>query len=198
MSDTNDLKNLLERLKTEVGPLPPERGTELPAPARPPRAEPVLQKREGPYRQYKPQESRHDLPDQHVSTSWSENKETMLFGMLASLIASLGGILAGLDYLVLIGSIVFSLFAVVMILALLRSCMLFRRSAPEAQGLAERVDALSRRVEMLSSRAVSGGGPHFQPGAGAGAGRDRELEQKVEELRVLVKSLAKAVEGENK
>lgn len=196
MSDTNDLKNLLERLKTEVGPLPPERVQEFPVPARPPRAEPALQKREGPYRQYKPQESRHDLPDQHVSTSWSENKETMLFGMLASLIASLGGILAGLDYLVLIGSIVFSLFAVVMILALLRSFNLFRRSAPEAQGLAERVDALSRRVEMLSSRAVSGGGPHLQPGAGAG--RDRELEQKVEELRVLVKSLAKAVEGENK
>lgn len=194
MSDTKDLKLLLERLRSEVGPLPPE-GPEDSLPRQPGR-EPAGEapRREGPHRPYRGQETRPEERETPSNPVWSENKETMLFGMLASLIASLGGILAGLDYLVLIGAVVFSLFSLVMFLALLRFSFSPRRRGADTQGLAERVDALSKRVEMLSTRAVSGSAPH-QAGS---AGRDRELEQKVEELRVLVKSLSKAVESGNK
>ncbi len=184
MSGTKDLKDLLDRLKGEVGPLP--------EPEPPPAA--------AAQRAFQPGAGRQDrllraerAPEPRVSDGphdlvWSENKESILFGMLSTLTAALGGVLAGLDYLALIGAVFFALFSLVMVLALLRVCMNFKRGGEVSVGLGDRVDALSRKVEMLSSRAASGGGGPVPAG-----GRDRELEQKVEELRVLVKSLTKAV-----
>ncbi|MDD2805461.1 MAG: hypothetical protein PHV33_07885 [Elusimicrobiales bacterium] len=194
MSDTKDLKNLLDRLKGEVGPLPVPAEEEFSATARPPRGAPAELRREGPARPYRLPEWRAEDKQTPSNPAWAENKEAMLFGLLAALILSLGGILAGLDYLVLIGAVVFSLFSLVMCLTLFRACFFSRHRVPEQQGLAERVDALSRRVELLSARAVAGGAGQ----RASGGAPDRELEQKVEELRVLVKSLAKAVEGDNK
>ena len=194
MSDTKDLKDLLDRLRSETGPLPRETTAESdPLPegaARPARAWGKPAPGFKPYRLPEAAAS-HSAP---VNLAWSENKEIMLFGMLAALVAALGGILAGLEYLVVAGAAVFSMFALVLSLALLRVTFIATRRGPEGPGLAERVDALSKRVELLSSRAAAEV-PRAQGGAPAA---DRELEQKVEELRVLIKSLAKAVEGSNK
>lgn len=188
MSGTKDLKDLLDKLKGEVGSLPEP---EPPQAAAGQRAyTPAAGRPERFSRPERPQEQRASSggPQNLV---WSENKESMLFGMLATLTAALGGILAGLDYLVLIGTVFFSFFSLVMALALFRVCMSPRRGAgAEASGLADRVDALSRKVEMLSARAASPGGGQFSAGSPE---RERELEHKVEELRVLVKSLTKAV-----
>lgn len=201
MSGTDDLKNLLARLKDEVGPLPPEPAQpaprqqfqrEAPRPQAKPQAQPPAAKNERFVRSYRQEPGRGAFSEGGgPNVIWSENKETMLFGVLASLIAALGGILAGIDYLVLIGSVVFMLFSFMMFLALFGYYLNFRRKGPSGDGLAERVDALSRKVEMLSGRAVSGAGAPYQS---PGQDRERELEHRVEELRVLVKSLAKSVE----
>ena len=201
MSGTDDLKDLLARLKDEVGPLPPEPARE-PAPARQqyhrevPAPQPQGAKNERFTRPYRAEPVRGGLSESGGGPNviWSENKETMLFGVLASLIAALGGILAGIDYLVLIGAVVFMLFSFIMFLALFGYYLNFRRRGRSEGGLAERVDALSRKVEMLSGRAASGGAASYQS---AGQEKERELEHRVEELRVLVKSLAKSVEQKN-
>lgn len=201
MSGTKDLKDLLDRLKSEVGPAPADRPSEgrFSEPGQPLSARPGLApaglRREGLSRAYRPPEGRPEAADKLSGTAWAEIKETILFGMLGSLTAALGGVLAGYEYLVIAGIAIFSLFSLVMAVAISRLLVNSQRPAPETNGLIERVDALSKRVEVLSSRAVSGG-VHAQPQQG-GAG-DRELEQKVEELRTLVKSLSKAVEGGNK
>jgi len=204
MSGTRELKDLLDRLKGEVGPLPetpPERrgGEAAQFSEQPPHAAPEQQAfqpaagRQDRYaRPYREQEPRESSGGSH-NLVWSENKESMLFGMLASLTAALGGILAGLDYLVLTGAVFFSFFSMVMLLALFRFCLNFRRAGADGPGMAERVDALSKKIEMLSTRAASAGAGPIPAG---NPDRERELEQKVEELRVLVKTLAKAVQGE--
>jgi len=211
MSGTKDLKDLLERLKGEVGPLPgdrlsegrfPEAGQSEPSgrppayrPGTGPGPAPAGLRREGMNRPYRLPETRPEAADKLSGTAWAEIKETILFGMLGSLTAALGGVLAGFEYLVIAGIAIFSLFSLVMAVAIFRLVLNSQRPAQESNGLIERVDALSKRVEVLSSRAVSGGAhPQTQSG---GAG-DRELEQKVDELRILVKSLSKAVEGGNK
>lgn len=225
MSGTRELKDLLDRLKGDTDPLPqaqPERdwaGTERHEPGitgeaaepgenrwgkasqageRPPSAAPgqhpsqYAAGRQDRYsRPYRAQEQRSSSGATQ-NPAWSENRESMLFGMLASLTAALGGILAGFDYLVLIGSVFFSFFSAVMLLALFNSCLNFRRAGADGPGLSERVDALSKRIELLSTKAVSAGAGPLPAGS---HDRERELEQKVEELRVLVKTLAKAVEG---
>jgi len=209
MSGTKDLKDLLERLKGEVEPLPGDSlsGDRFSGPGqaepsgRPPAYRPgpgpvpAGARREGMNRPYRLPETRPDAADKLSGTAWAEIKETILFGMLGSLTAALGGVLAGYEYLVIAGIAIFSLFSLVMALAIFRLVLNSQRPPQEANGLIERVDALSKRVEVLSSRAVSNGAhPQPQPGAAA----DRELEQKVDELRILVKSLSKAVEGGNK
>ncbi|MGD9642487.1 MAG: hypothetical protein AB7V08_07060 [Elusimicrobiales bacterium] len=207
MSGTKDLKDLLERLKGEVGPLPADRLSEgrfseqgqYETPGRPPFAHPgpgpAGARREGVNRPYRLPDVRPEAADKISGTAWAEIKETILFAMLGSLTAALGGVLAGYEYLVIAGIAIFSLFSLVMAVAISRLVLNSQRHTQETNGLAERVDALSKRVEVLSSRAVSDG-VHPQPHFGAVA--DRELEQKVEELRTLVKSLSKAVEGGNK
>jgi ribosomal protein L12E/L44/L45/RPP1/RPP2 len=220
MSGSDDLKDLLDRLKGEVGPLPePAPRPAAPAPERAFR-ENRFQREEKPQREdrYQPRgeeeprqsaarrdfvprphrpEAQRDLPaiQSPASLAWSENKETTLFGMLTGLIAALGGVLAGLDYLVLIGGVVFMLFSFMLLLSLFGYYLNFRRRAPDSHGLAERVDALSKKVEMLSSMAASGGARAYQA---ASPEKERELEHKVEELRVLVKTLSRAVEQQNR
>lgn len=194
MSDTDDLKELLDRLKGEVRPAAPreeEPGFRAAPPAeraRPQAAFPRFQRQPA---AEAPRDFQRDAGGANVV--WSENKEAMLFGVLASIIMAFGGILAGLDYLVLAGAVFFMLFSLVMFLALFGFYLNLRRRASPDSGLTARVDALSRKVETLSSRAASSG-----PLAAAGGERDRELEGKVEELRVLVKSLSRAIEQNGK
>jgi len=220
MSGSEDLKNLLDRLKGEVGPLPePVPRPAAPGPEhafrenrfqreeRPPRDDRYQPRREeepqqnAVRRDFAPRphrpEAQRDLPavQSPANLVWNENKETTLFGMLTGLIAALGGVLAGLDYLVLIGGVVFMLFSFMLLLSLFGYYLNFRRRAPDSHGLAERVDALSRKVEMLSSMAASGGARAYQA---ASPEKERELEHKVEELRVLVKTLARAVDQQGK
>lgn len=193
MSDTDDLKDLLDRLKGEVRPAA-QREEEVISRAAPPAERARPQAAFPRFRQPAPEAPRDFQRDSGgANVVWSENKEAMLFGVLASVIMAFGGILAGLDYLVLAGAVFFMLFSLVMFLALFGFYLNLRRRAAPDSGLAARVDALSRKVETLSSRAASSG-----PLAAAGGERDRELEGKVEELRVLVKSLSRAIEQNNK
>lgn len=200
MSGTEDLKNLLNKLKDEVGPLPPEplKGAETSwrrpeAEAERPKLPAVRPERFS--RAFRGEPPR-ELPGASPSGSpaWNENKEIMLFGALTAIIALLGGVLAGIDYLVLIGAVVFMLFSFMMLLYLFGHYLGSRRGGQGSSGLAERVDALSRKVEMLSNKAVSG---HGAPYPGALPDRERVLEHKVEELRVLVKTLAKSVDRQD-
>lgn len=189
MSGTKDLKDLLDRLKGEVGPQPRFETSQAAQVQRAP--QPGAGRQDRFSRPERVQEQRLPSPGSQ-NPVWSENRESILFGMLATLTAALGGILAGLDYLVFIGAVLFSCFSLVMALTLFRTCLNFRRGGGGPSGLAERVDALSRKVEMLSSRAAPGGGSSHTAGS-PDREREQELEHKVEELRVLVKSLTKAV-----
>jgi hypothetical protein len=204
MSGTEDLKNLLDRLKDEVGPLPePPQRREAPPRSEVPAARALPADGQAPRRpDYFPRSYRAEAPRDQApgrgqpNLVWSENKETILFGMLTALIAAFGGILSGLDYLVLIGGVVFMLFSFMMLLTLFGYYLNSRRKSgvPEGQGLAEKVEALSRRVESLSSMAASGGGMGYSPSQE----KERELEHKVDELRVLVKTLSRAVEQQDR
>lgn len=198
MSGANDLDKLLRQLKDEVGPLPPEPQPQ--PPARPAPAEPGAPRWQAqPPRTERFMRPRVDGRPQPGmgqgggNLSWSENKEAMLFGMLASLVLVLGGVLAGLDYLVLIGAVVFMMFAFMMLLALFGYYLNFRRvGRPDKSGLAERLETLSRKVDSLGGVRSSGPAAQYQ---GAPSERERELERKVEELRVIVKTLARGREN---
>jgi hypothetical protein len=200
MKKESELRGLLDRLKGEVrrspGPgLPPveERarredlpsaapGMALQSPPRPEKYVPV------PHMDF--QRPEHCRVPASSNMVWSENKEAMLFGVLASLAAMLGGILAGIGYVILAGAVSFVLFSFVMVLTLFGYYLNFRKNNSDEGRLENRVEQLSRRLESIAVKNLSG--PSYAP-AGSGV-KDRELDRKVEELRTLVRSLAKAVE----
>ncbi len=192
MSDTSDLRDLLDKLRRETGPLPPEPGEEAgaPVPAVQPRRPANWARPAAAYRPYRQSEPVLPAEPPHVSF-WSENKEILLFGMLASLVAALGGVLAGLEYLVVAGTGVFVMFSLVLCAALIRVLLVTTRRPAANQALEERIDALSKRVEALSLKAASQGAP----AQGVPSAPDPGLERKVEELRIMIKNLSKAVEG---
>ncbi|MBU2573377.1 MAG: hypothetical protein KKH28_04795 [Elusimicrobia bacterium] len=202
MNKVSELKALLDRLKGEVGRasgpgLPPEPAPGYRSPVT--RHQTPDTRHQSPVTSHqsrfamsaRPEFPRPERPPAPAGANliWSENKETMLFGMLASLVAALGGILAALDYLILIGAVSFMFFSFIMVFTLFGYYRNFSgKSSGEAE-LTGRLDALSRKVESLVLCAGAA-----QSSAGGFRGRDKDLEQKVEELRILVKSLAKAVE----
>lgn len=172
MGNSDDLRNILEKLKKEAGvaPLPaapaaPEPPAETgwfsgsgkaaaaPVPAysaRPPAARPR------PYGVDVPQEPHAVSP---ATAAWRENKEAMLFGVLTSLVMTMGGVLAGLEYLVYLGAFGFLAFSGVMALSLLGAAMPARDAGGDPR-LNARVDTLSRKVDLLAEKvdAPPGGG----------------------------------------
>lgn len=202
MKNENELKDLLDRLRVEVRSVP---GAGAGAPEKPaggPQEGPEkfrpLVPFNRPPRPDKPSPARFEFsrPERVASTSapnivWSENKEAMLFGVLASLAAALGGILAGQDHIVLAGTVAFMLFSFVMVLTLFGYYISFRGNGQAAPSPGARLEQLSRRLDSLEERLLSGKAGSVES---AGPLKDRELEQKVEELRKVVKSLVKAVD----
>lgn len=149
MSGTDELQDLLERLKDEVGPLPDRRahGGREPVDGAA-RQEAARKRAERLSRLRRPEPGGEEKSQPSFQgTAWRENGETTLFGMLASLSAVLGGILAGLDYLVLIGTILFSLFSLIMLLALFGYNRKAAGRDPESGGSEERMDILSGKKD---------------------------------------------------
>ncbi|OGS47475.1 MAG: hypothetical protein A3J79_11605 [Elusimicrobia bacterium RIFOXYB2_FULL_62_6] len=199
MKGTDDLKALLERLKGEVtqtaGPdLPPEAA---------PRRGPAPEADDAPYarpeRQGLPPRPEILRPGRGPAAAnlvWSENKETMLLGVLASVVVLLGGLAASLTWLTAIGAAFFVVFAAVTAAVLFGYARNFRGAddGADSTDLAARLEQLSRKVDGLALRGTAS----QNGGSGAFKGGNKELERKVEELRMMVRSLTKAVEGQDK
>lgn len=216
MSKSDEIKKLLDRMRAEVGPV--EEPRQEPQPEEEPRQgrPPIRRSRfvprgsrrpdysffeETPEREHhrEPAELKEPLPrhserpsahDSDRNTVWDENKEILLFGMLASLTAALGGLLADVGFLVIAGTVLLSFFSLLTGAALLMVVFLAKRGRAESSGITERVDALSKRVEMLSRQSVASS-LSAQVSTGEA---DPELARKVEELRVMVKGLSRALE----
>lgn len=89
-----------------------------------------------------------------------ENGETLVFGLLISVLASALGVIGGYPYLVLSGAAAFALFAAVALLALAGRCFNPPRPGAADPGLDEKLERLCLEVEELRSmlRSLSGAG----------------------------------------
>ncbi|MDT8286033.1 MAG: hypothetical protein RQ748_02895 [Elusimicrobiales bacterium] len=129
----------------------------------------------------------------HSSLIWAENKETLIFGLLISVLASALGVIGGYPYLVLFGSVAFMLFAIGSFLMLVGYYFNSRRrGAPEA-GANEKIERLRRKIEAMEMRPPAG--QSFSASPAHDGAKERELERKIEELRTIVVSLSRAVEN---
>ena len=121
MKDTDDLEKLLDSLKREVSPSEASRwkGVRPGSDAHPPHEPKEEQARPGAWT--------HHCPHREV---WSENKEAILMGMLASVCVIIAGAISGLDYIVMVGGAAFAVFVVIMAWVIIEFCGNLRKQGP--------------------------------------------------------------------
>lgn len=122
-----------------------------------------------------------------IGNLWSENKEIVLFSLLASAVLSIVGIISSVDYLTLVGAIGFLLASIVVFLLMFNYAGTVKKDGPSNDGLEMRIEELSQKMESMNVGEYSSNS--FSPSDE----RVQEMEGKIEELRTIVKSLMKAV-----
>ncbi|HBE88619.1 MAG TPA: hypothetical protein DDW67_05700 [Elusimicrobia bacterium] len=187
-----DLARMLGRLREETPE--PERKVR---PAEPASPAPVFRPAPGPGitsrgRRPLPELAAEQPAAHHGSLIWAENKETLIFGLLISVLASALGVIGSYPYLVLFGSVAFMLFAIASFLMLVGYYFNSRRRGAAESGSNEKIERLRRKIEALEMRPSSG--PSSSP-ASMDQAREKDLERKIEELRAIVRTLSKAVEN---
>lgn len=124
MNDTEALEKLLDSLKKEI----PLRET--------PRWKGVCPEMldcapPGPVEIERRPAERAEPPAPGCHTLWSENKETIVFGILASLCVLVVGVFSGVGYVVLIGGISFLMFSLIMGWVLIEHLRDFKQSSKD-------------------------------------------------------------------
>jgi hypothetical protein len=189
-----DLARMLGRLREET----PEAERRNRAPEPPVSQAPAFRPAPGPGitsrgRRPLPEPAAEQPAAHHGSLIWAENKETLIFGLLISVLASALGVIGGYPYLVLFGSVAFMLFAIASFLMLVGYYFNSRRRGALEFGVTEKIERLRRKIEALEMRSPSG--QSFSVAPAQDGAREKELERKVEELRAIVRTLSKAVEN---
>lgn len=117
------------------------------------------------------------------NTVWSENKETLLFGMLASIIVIVIGLISSAEYITFAGVISFLLFAVITFITFYKYILVSVSKSQIPKDLIDRIEVLERKVQYFSSK----------KGGSISDEKISEIEGKVEELKVIVKTLLQSI-----
>ncbi len=118
MKHTENLEKLLESLKSEI----PSREASRWKGVRPELG--AHESSDPKEEQWKPPPGMHHCPHREV---WSENKEAILMGMLASVCVVIAGVASGLDYVVMIGGAAFAVFVFIMAWVIIEFCVNLRK-----------------------------------------------------------------------
>jgi len=110
---------------------------------------------------------------------WSENKETLLFSILSSIIIVLLGLLSSYEYLVVAGSISFILFSVLIFITFFKYIFVAYQKSKVSEDLINRISVLERKIDFISKKDFSSGQTQ----------RYGEIESEVKELKSVVKTI---------
>lgn len=189
MKKNEDLKAMLDQLKLETSSA---YDTEAEAASPAPRPEPSLPVHSAsplPRPALKPsQTNRFVLPERinpKFNMVWSENKEALLFGMLASVIVLLIGVFSEKEYVSMVGAVSFMLFSLVSFIAFFRYAL--TASSSPAPDISQKIMELERKISSSGS---------YSPHGGISEEKAREMEGKIEEMRSVIKTLSRGA-GKN-
>lgn len=176
MGKTDELRDMLENLKKEI---PISSNFDF-AGNIPSRNKWTEMKKDITYQDIKKEIPSSTKPDNsRFNIIWSENKETLLFGMLVSLILVSIGTLSAREYIILTGTISFMLFSMLSFLAFFRYILVASKRDGSSAEILAKIDFLEKKIEYLSKGATNSDDRKYV-----------ELEDKIEELKVIVKTLS--------
>lgn len=110
---------------------------------------------------------------------WSENKETLLFSLLSSIIVIITGIISSYEYIVFLGAVSFMLFSVLVFISFFRYILVAYHKSKIPEDVYSRISAVEKKVDFLSKKdSVSGSGI-----------KNKDLEEEVAEIKSVLKTL---------
>ncbi|MEF3280997.1 MAG: hypothetical protein K6357_08555 [Elusimicrobiota bacterium] len=124
----------------------------------------------------------HQPPSSKFNVIWSENKETLLFSLLSAIIVIILGLISGYEYVLFAGIIAFLLFSILVFMAFFKYITVSSSSAKIPDEISNRINMLESKLDFLSKKGKTGLGS-------VSGERISELENSVEELRTIVKTI---------
>jgi len=112
--------------------------------------------------------------------------ETIFFGLLSSILLIIAGGVSGLEYVSLVGALGAALFVIALFLKVSRQMFYWRKGKEIPAAPAEKIQELESRINELDVK--TGFGVRYDEE------RIRKMDEKIEELRYIVKSLTRAIE----
>ncbi|MEW6013494.1 MAG: hypothetical protein AB1602_08865 [Elusimicrobiota bacterium] len=109
---------------------------------------------------------------------WSENKETLLFSLLASIIVIVVGLISSYEYLAVIGSVSFMLFSVLVFITFFRYVLVAYQKSKVPEDIINRINVIEKKIDYISKKET-----------GLGLGRSKDLENEVQEIKSVLKTV---------
>jgi len=128
----------------------------------------------------------YDLDYKNVSSKfnvvWAENKETLLFSVLSSIIVIMIGFLSGYDYIIIGGFLAFILFSVLIFFTFFKYVTVVSAKAKIPQDLINKIETLERKVEFLLRKDIK-----------TPQGKVEKIEEEVREIKLVLKSVVDSI-----
>lgn len=112
------------------------------------------------------------------NVAWSENKETLLFSVLASIIVIIIGLISSYEYITVIGSVSFMLFSVLVFITFFRYVLIAYQKSKIPEDIINRISALEKKMEYLSQKET-----------GLSSGRTKDMENEIREIKSVLKTV---------
>ncbi len=107
---------------------------------------------------------------------WSENKETLIFFMIISVIVIFAGLISGFEYITFAGVVSFILSSVIMFITFYRYIIAVSSKVSLPDGFVERIYELENKVGYIMKKTASGG-------------VDNKIAEEISEIKSIIKVL---------
>jgi len=113
---------------------------------------------------------------------WAENKETLLFSLLCSIMTIIIGLLSDYEYIIIGGFFTFILFSVLVFITFFKYVMLASSKARIPDDVLKRIDIIERKLEILSRKDIK------SPDS-----KINEIEDEIREMKMVLKTIVDTI-----
>lgn len=118
---------------------------------------------------------------------WSENKETLLFSILISVVVIIIGLISNYMYITFAGILSFLLFSVLVFITFFNYVLVSKQKSQIPSDIVSKINTIESKLDFLYKKSGGGGFSLNE--------KYSELEEKVEELKSIVKTILENIRG---
>lgn len=130
---------------------------------------------------------KHEHYEPKFNIIWSENKETLLFSLLISVVVIIIGLISNYIYITFAGILSFLLFSILVFITFFNYVLVSKQKSQIPSDIISKINTIENKLDFLYKK---GGTTSFSSNE-----KYLELEERVEELKNVVKTILENVRG---